>query len=1059
MNSAIGMRKSAMSSEEKRKWLFYAILSAAGTAGAAAILRDVRSNKKRAKKLDARHSKNAIVVPVPIKDFMKDLPSPADVAASKSDVAPSLESAAPASSGASYEMTPEEIAAKKRSILSGRKIDFFSKAAEGDGGASPGKEEPADKPKEKPEENEGESRKEETSEPAAPRDQLGRFVSPTDPVGVAHAEKSAQFSSLLKPLGGPEDLLGAAVNRPLAASVGILGSVVLAAEISKAIRERRKEKSKKLMEEAQNQYASLIGGGSEKTAQIERRSGSLASLVGEVGGYALFVPAALAAIVTNKIISNRKKDKLAAKDKNNSYPDDPMIFYETKMGEAKPISAETALMMIMTKRAMIEDIERAYAERGELEKNAQWNFSMSQQPPNPAGTGLKPHVDYVIKAITDQRNRGKVLQLIKDLRGGGNVDIAKHIEGLKGIGILGSPKDFLSVAKTPEFREAVLSDPRLEEYLVDNFNTDKDWQAFRDNEVQKGMSDWAANGNWFSNLFGGFEKGGLMHQIMMWLAKTFGMGAGRERFNNEVRGRIGGMRDAARDQVAYRNFVNDTRKLYGNGGFHYVDRYYNAKDMKDLDPEMFATLPQPTKEMIDEYDQLRAAEASGKTPTTPLEEAPEQVRSRIARAVTPEEEAQAKADLRIDEDLQAKNIADAKERAMEEADAVQAAQQEAALAAPSASTAMPTKSHVEGNAEVGQAPDAQSPGAQGSPDQVNRVTFFPATPGRLSPEMADRILEAYNNNDSDAPGVSVDWPAGNAEERDNEVHSQLNLWSQLKELRDSGLSPEEYRSRYEALANSPVAGFARNDNNAQLWDAIPTPGSYYQQSAAASRVNDRLRNMASESQNSGDSQPPPPPPPTPIPPQPRIEGPRFPGNIPTTNVWRNAPPTPAAVTKAPAKPVDPIKVKTAEDSASSRSVEEENNVSSIIDAIYDLNYYRGLGIDKTKDNPWRAISGFPSDISYSATCIGDLDDPVRQGKVDDLVAKFMMRAKEEDRKRALDIVKKLSGKFPGYEKAFHDRHRKETNDLVKYLRGIGNQASGELADWMESWHRNEGGRI
>lgn len=735
MNSAIGMRKSAMSSEEKRKWLFYAILSAAGTAGAAAILRDVRTNKKRAKKLDARRSKNAIVVPVPIKDFMKDLPSPADVAASKSDVAPSLESSTSASPGASYEMTPEEIAAKKRSILSGRKINFFSKAAEGDGGAVPGKEKPADKPagtaeekpKGRPEENEGESHKEDTPEPAAPRDQLGRFVSPTDPVGVAHAEKSAQFSSLLKPLGGPEDLLGAAMNRPLAASVGILGSVVLAAEISKAIRERRKEKSKKLMEEAQNQYASLIGGGSEKTAQIEKRSGgSLASLIGEAGGYALFVPAALAAIVTHRIISNRKKDKLAAKDKNNSYPDDPMIFYETKMGEAKPISAETALMMIMTKRAMIEDIERAYAERGELEKKAQWNFSMSQQPPNPAGTGLKPHVDYVMKAVTDQRNRGKVLQLIKDLRGGGNVDIAKHIEGLKGIGLLGSPKDFLSVAKTPEFREAVLSDPRLEEYLVDNFNTDKDWQAFRDNEVEKGMSDWAANGNWFSNLFGGFDKGGLMHQIMMWLAKTFGMGAGRERFNNEVRSRIGGMRDAARDQVAYRNFVNDTRKLYGKGNMDYMDRYYNAKDMKDLDPEMFATLPQPTKEMIDEYDQLRAAEASGRTPTTPLKDAPEQVRSRIARAVTPEEEAQALADAESEADAIAyykAMVGEGVDKAQQEEEDAKANAPESALAPPSASTAMPFKSRTEDNAEVGQAPDAQSPGAQVSPQVTGGQPF------------------------------------------------------------------------------------------------------------------------------------------------------------------------------------------------------------------------------------------------------------------------------------------------------------------------------------------------
>lgn len=750
MNSAIGMRKSAMSSEEKRKWLFYAILSAAGTAGAAAILRDVSTNKKRAKKLDARHSKNAIVVPVPINDFMKDLPSPADVAASKSDVAPSLESAASASSGASYEMTPEEIAAKKRSILSGRKINFFSKAAEGDGGASPGKEEPADKPKgtsedkpkEKPEEDEGESRKEETSEPAAPRDQLGRFVSPTDPVGVAHAEKSAQFSSLLKPLGGPEELLGAAMNRPLAASVGILGSVVLAAEISKAIRERRKEKSKKLMEEAQNQYASLIGGGSEKTAQIEKRSGSLASLIGETGGYALFVPAALAAIVTHKIISNRKKDKLAAKDKNNSYPDEPMIFYETKMGEAKPISAETALMMIMTKRAMIEDIERAYAERGELEKNAQWNFSMSQQPPNPAGTGLKPHVDYVMKAITDPRNRGKLLQLMKDLRRGGSPNIADRIGDMEGIGWWGSPSGFSRVAKTPEFREAILSDPRLEEYLVDNFNTDKDWQAFRDNEVEKGMSDWAANGNWFSNLFGGFEKGGLMHQIMMWLAKTFGMGAGRERFNNEVRGRIGGMRDAASNQVAYRNFVNDTRKLYGKGDMDYVDRYYNAKDMKDLDPEMFATLPQPTKEMIDEYDQLRAAEASGRTPTTPLEEAPEQVRGRIERAVTPEEEAQALTDAESEANATAgikAMVGEGVDRAQQEEEGAKANAPEAALAAPSASTAMPTKSHVEDNAEVDRAlksvPHEPTDGVPQAPEvAANPETYSGKAPDQSEPE-------------------------------------------------------------------------------------------------------------------------------------------------------------------------------------------------------------------------------------------------------------------------------------------------------------------------------------
>lgn len=368
------MSKTAMSHDEKMKYLKASIIAAVGAAGIGAFARAKSARKRREKALDVSKSKNAIIVDVKKKTFLDGLPTPQELAESRgelaqmpSDAVHDVQAELPAPPGEG--LSEKEIEDRKKEILRGRKVDFFSKRAkDGDEGGEKedSREDEKDDGKKKISEEEYDGR-------TILRDQTGKFVSPTDPVAVQQAEKDAGvkgFSDIfLHPIDSAERVVDAAKGHPVVFTAGALGSMYIAAKLSNAIGEIRKRRAKKRLDEARDKYVELLEDPeSEKVADADIRD-----LTGAAIGASFIVPLALTALVTNRIIENRRKEKEKRKEVSDSYPDDPYVLYKVSEDRSMKVSPEAMLTLLSIKRAMIEDAEAEEALRlsGACEKTAQ----------------------------------------------------------------------------------------------------------------------------------------------------------------------------------------------------------------------------------------------------------------------------------------------------------------------------------------------------------------------------------------------------------------------------------------------------------------------------------------------------------------------------------------------------------------------------------------------------------------------------------------------------------------------------------------------------------------
>ena len=378
MNNAI--EKAA--SPDRDQIIRNAVVAAIAAAGIGAVARDMHSKKKRREINDATQSKNAIVVDVKKSKFMEGLPTPDELAESRGESAAQAKAPAqieapaekPVANPAENAVPGGDIAAMKREILKnkGRKVDFFRKAAET---ASVKVEEK--KPVQ--EDEKGEEKKEEKKEEKSESGRLlfrgsdGKFVSPTDPLAIADVEKDAEYDwmkGVVNTVAHPIDTLGvmwnAAKDKPVEYTVGAVGTIWLATLISDAINKARREKSKKTLDDARDEYVSILeGGGNEKMAEDDPRAAA-----GAILGAAFIAPAAIGAIITNKIIENRRAAKKKEEDMSDSYPDDPIIMYKTSEDKEMQITPETALFGFLVKRAMILSAE---ADEANMVKAAQAN--------------------------------------------------------------------------------------------------------------------------------------------------------------------------------------------------------------------------------------------------------------------------------------------------------------------------------------------------------------------------------------------------------------------------------------------------------------------------------------------------------------------------------------------------------------------------------------------------------------------------------------------------------------------------------------------------------------
>lgn len=521
------VKEAKMTEGDRKKLIYSAILSAAALTSIGAVVKDRNAKKARQKAKDVHSARNAIVVPIKKSKFMEGLPTPEEHA-EMFGVKPMQigyvqpASLPPPSSEDKNEanvssMSPEEIAAKKKDILKGRKMDFFKRASDEKKDES-GEAEKDDK--EIPD-----LKVEEKGERTLFRDQEGKFVSPTDPVAVEHVKKADILPEIhgwsdlvFHPLDTASRALGEAKERPMWIAGGMLGSFFLAGMLADAINEKRRKRSKERLDKEREKYVDLLEG-SEKMA--ESNGMHIGDFTGAVVGGAFAIPAVLTAMITNRIIENRKEEKKKKKDMSNSYPEEPIILYKTSENKEIKIDPSTALMLIMVKKAMIMETEMAEAK---LVKRAQVIDPRTTETKVPSikysDEDYKNAVDYAVGHMTSDENRGKLLDLIKLKAGGGSEEdqkklMASMLPGRLGgvFGFRGAPENFLSIAQTPEFKARLAQSGKLQESIANNFIGDENWIKYKNSQID----DSIASGM-------GVQKGGLLHTIISWIAKNFGIG-------------------------------------------------------------------------------------------------------------------------------------------------------------------------------------------------------------------------------------------------------------------------------------------------------------------------------------------------------------------------------------------------------------------------------------------------------------------------------------------------------------------------------------------------------
>ena len=534
------MKKQAMSETERQKYVKAAIAAAIGSAGIGALVRSLKAKSDRSKALDVDSSKNAIIVPIKKSKFVEDLLTPDEFAASKKEQkTPSQPKIEQAPSFAS--MDPSDIAARKKEILRGRKVDFFGKwAAVKD--AQPEKKDGGDGQK-KVEEVVSE---EKIDGRVVLRGQDGKFVSPTDPVAVQQVEKDAGMG-IWDTITHPGKALGkawdAAKERPVIFTAGALGSIYLAAKISDAINEIRRKHAEQRLDGARDRYVKLLEEDNEKKAFDMDVPGT----AGTVLGTAFIVPMALTALVTNKIIENRNAEKKKAKEMSDSYPDDPIVLYKTSEAKEVRISPETAIVDILLKKAMIMSAEMYKCAQeqqiGVGQKSAirgLWDGvkDIATNPDNPTANGVKwtfasgkdsPYsveeaTNYLTTRLTDKNNSGHLLNFAKAYTGGsGEERFHAPMYGL--LNSYGtkdeSSRRFFKAISDPSVREQVMSNmsrsQSLNDALVDNIQNNEKWEEFN-----KGIIENGANG--VEGLNATFKPGSFLHSLVSWFMNVFGIG-------------------------------------------------------------------------------------------------------------------------------------------------------------------------------------------------------------------------------------------------------------------------------------------------------------------------------------------------------------------------------------------------------------------------------------------------------------------------------------------------------------------------------------------------------
>lgn len=534
------------------------VASAIAAAGIGAVAKNIRERKARAEANNVSTSKNTIVVPVLKSKFMEGLPTPDDLKKSRGEgesaSSDTQTSQAAQTAQPSQAMTPEEIAAKKREIVGGRRVDFFGKRAE--------KTEKAVKTdKGEGEKSEGEKgeKKDEKEGRLLFRDQNGKFVSPSDPVAVESVEKSAEgegydwtkgiFNTIFHPIDTAGVMFDAAKDKPVLMTAGAVGSIILAAKISDSINKMRRERSKDRLDKARSQYIALLeGGDSEKVAADIPAGQDPRVPAGALIGGAFVVPLALTALVTNRIIENRKNEKKREKEMSDSFPDEPIILYKTSEDKEIRISPETALFAIMVKSAMYESVEAEERNFDRMGKEAQvkeWFGKKIGQGIGALGKAFSGvaspmSVDEasntVMKMLENPDNNNHFLSLVQNPKAGLSREAMLEMAGRE------NPLEMARLYQSlndPKMRSQILNNvktgKRTQDLIISRSTDDKyadSWGKFKTDKINEALTGY------------GFSQGGLLHKMFSWILNNTGLG--NYFVKNKINDYFAQMRDAGK---------------------------------------------------------------------------------------------------------------------------------------------------------------------------------------------------------------------------------------------------------------------------------------------------------------------------------------------------------------------------------------------------------------------------------------------------------------------------------------------------------------------------------
>lgn len=530
--------KKAMSSGERAKLIKSVVAAAALSAGTGAALKAL-GDRKRVKRLDVENSRNAIVVPIKKSKFLEGLPTPEALAASRVGET-GQQAKIPMADGSSLLEAPQndavDVDAVKRDILKerARKIDFFGKRASED------VDEKKDSGKEREDSDRGESDDKsdvvrndgekydsdsDKGERVVLRDQSGRFVSPNDPVAVAECEKSAGIwdlvsgaaKTVVSPVESFNVAMGAATDKPVWLAAGTIGSIYLAKLIADEVNSIRKRKAQERVENGRDEYVSLLQSPEKSASVKEAKSGDIRAQAGTIMGTAFFVPMALAALVTNRVIENRRAERKAQSEKSRQYPDEPVILYKTSSDRTIEISPETALAAIAVKRGMILASEGFCGEEktaaSDNEKSA--GLSLFYGP----DIGIDDARDKVVTMMERPENNQYLLQAVKAMQSGDSAGVDAAFKGMSnGEDEFDMKRIYGHILKDPakkrQLMDSVKTSKRVQDLIVSRFQDDKYADSFGKyrNELVN------------SKLGETFKKDSMLYRIISWIAENLGLG-------------------------------------------------------------------------------------------------------------------------------------------------------------------------------------------------------------------------------------------------------------------------------------------------------------------------------------------------------------------------------------------------------------------------------------------------------------------------------------------------------------------------------------------------------